>query len=236
MNPMSRRKRQFILFLTAVVLPASLLIAFAFRFLRQEEELAKQRGEVERSGTIEGVRRELTAKLDAIKLEEVNRRIRESSADDLRPSPAIVFVVPWNSAGLVLPLDPPRRPGFSSGQFVTLMDSGESLEFQAKNLSGAAELYRKAMSVAHQPAETCEARLRMGRALAGAGKLPDARRVYLDMLMNCGSIADDSGMPFNFYAADRLIELQLDVPRATEYVLHEIDSVRLRPLPEASML
>src|SRR5882724_488371 len=90
---MDRRRRQFVLFLIAVVLPAAALSLLAIRFLRQEDELKVQRGNTDRANAAQQARRELNAKLEKIQLLEVNRRFRQvGSPGDAQADPAIVFV------------------------------------------------------------------------------------------------------------------------------------------------
>jgi hypothetical protein len=50
---MDRRKRQFWLFLVAIVLPAASLSILTFRFLRQDKELARQREPEQRREAVE---------------------------------------------------------------------------------------------------------------------------------------------------------------------------------------
>ena len=71
---MNRSRRQYRLLLIAVVLPALVL---AVRFLRQEKELTQQGAATERSAAVDQMRRELSAQLEKITLEEFNRRSRE---------------------------------------------------------------------------------------------------------------------------------------------------------------
>src|SRR4051812_13527384 len=72
-----RRKRQLVLFLTAILLPAVLLIGLTVRVLRQEVELADKRTADDRRTALEQLRSELTSKLEAVKLQELNR-LRDS--------------------------------------------------------------------------------------------------------------------------------------------------------------
>src|SRR5262249_45657953 len=74
------------------------------------------------------------------------------------------------------------------------------------------------------------------RVLIKSQKRNEALTVYREMLIPCGPALDDAGMPFSFYAADRLIELKLDVPLAEDYLIGAVRAVRLRPLSQMYMI
>jgi flagellar basal body-associated protein FliL len=61
---MDRRKRQFGLFLVAVVLSAAALSLLTLRFLRQDEELARQREPGQRVQEVAQAQRELAGNLE----------------------------------------------------------------------------------------------------------------------------------------------------------------------------
>src|SRR6476646_9731528 len=91
-----RRKRQIFLFLTAILLPATLLIGLAVRVMRQEEELAQKRLADDKRDALDQLRRELSTKLEAIKLQEVARLHDQPLAPNVRrpaDSP-VIFVLP----------------------------------------------------------------------------------------------------------------------------------------------
>src|SRR5262252_3928184 len=68
-----RRKRQIILLLSAILIPTAVLITFAIRLSRQDAELAEKRVADERRDALDQLRRELSARLEAIKLRELSR-------------------------------------------------------------------------------------------------------------------------------------------------------------------
>ncbi len=97
----TRRKRQIFLFLAAILIPTAVLITLASRLARQDAELAEKRVADQRRDALDQLRRELAARLEAIKLQELNRlsaapRDSESSVAD---SP-VVFVAPLGSESL----------------------------------------------------------------------------------------------------------------------------------------
>jgi signal transduction histidine kinase len=235
---MDRRKRQFGLFLLAVVLSAAALSILTYRFLRQDEELARQREPGQRLQAVEQARRELIANLEKISLLEINRRVTASASTPGDPADsATVLATPMDRLEqLVYPWKAPRPVAFPSPGFLANQDAGESLEFQSKDFSRAAAAYRLAMAGARQPDEACQARLALGRALVKAGRNKEAVEEYRAMLQACETALDELGIPFSFYAADRLIALKLDLPLAENYLTKEVRRLRLHPLPQATMI
>src|SRR5262245_36897449 len=116
---MDRRKRQFGLFLVAVVLSAAALSLLTLRFLRQDAELARQREPGQRLQEVEQAQRELAGNLEKIRLQEINRRVAAlDSPETASPADsAIVFSTPLNRDELVLPWQITRNPTFPSPGF-----------------------------------------------------------------------------------------------------------------------
>ena len=69
----TRRKRQIFLFLAAILIPTAVLITLASRLARQDAELAEKRVADQRRDALDQLRRELAARLEAIKLQELSR-------------------------------------------------------------------------------------------------------------------------------------------------------------------
>jgi hypothetical protein len=137
---MDRRKRQFGLFLVAVVLSAAALSLLTLRFLRQDEELARQREPGQRVQEVAQAQRELAGNLEKIRLQEINRRVAAlESPETARPADsAIVFSTTLNREDLVLPWQTTPNPTFPSPGFASNREVGETREFQAKDFPGAA--------------------------------------------------------------------------------------------------
>src|SRR5437016_1636842 len=89
-----RHKRQVLLFVTAILLPTAVLPGLGARMIRQERELAGKRATDERREALLHLRRELTASLEAIKLQEINRLMRSPGGHwtPAPESPAVVLV------------------------------------------------------------------------------------------------------------------------------------------------
>ncbi|HET9217877.1 MAG TPA: hypothetical protein VFR18_12915, partial [Terriglobia bacterium] len=132
---MDRRKRQFGLFLVAVVLSAAALSVLTYRFLRQDEELARQREPGQRLQAVEQARRELIANLEKISLLEINRRVTASESNSGDPADsAIILATPMDRLEqLVAPWKTVSSVGLPSPGFVNNQDTGETLEFQSKD-------------------------------------------------------------------------------------------------------
>src|SRR5205823_3840266 len=112
----------------------------------------------ERRDALDQLRRELSARLQAIKLQEVNRLIGESGPG-LPPDSPIIFVTPLGQDRMVLPWDEKRTSPPPAAVFTRFEAEGESLEFRANDAVGAATAYQQALNVARGPAEKCEAQL-----------------------------------------------------------------------------
>jgi len=222
------------LLLSAILIPAAVLITLAVRVVRQETELGERRAAEERRDALDQLRRELSARLQTIKLQEVNRLIGESGLNLPSDSP-IVFVVPLQEGRMVLPWEEKRVSTLRSAEFTERQLEGEALEFRANDFTRAIAAYLQALHVARKPIEKCEAQLWLGRAYSKAGKTADAARVYHAMLGSCNSVADDDGIPLGLYAAERLITSGQD-DAAGEYVLHRANASQWPPPNEAYLI
>jgi hypothetical protein len=107
--------------------------------LRQEKELSDRRAAERQREAVEQLRRELAARLQALRLEEVNRIIGDSGRR-LPPDSPIVFVAPMVEGRLVPPWEEhqeaPPRPG---AEFARLQLEGESQAFRHNVPAAAAE-------------------------------------------------------------------------------------------------
>jgi len=235
---MNRRTRQLILFLAAVVLPATALSVLTYRFLLQGQELEREREPGLRREAVEQAKRELEERLEKIRFEEINRRVtaRDSTRAARQADAAIVFATPVIGNELVLPWERRKTPAFPSPRFLANKEIGEVREFRSKDFAGAAAAYRTAMSEARQREERCDARLMLARVLVKSGKSDEAKPVYHEMLRECSTTSDDAGMPFALYAAERLVSLKLDLHAAEDYLVGAVQSVRFREPSQTTMI
>jgi hypothetical protein len=174
----SRYHRQIGLFLITILLPAAVLAGLAVRMIHQERELAIKRAADRRHDALDQVHCELSARLEVIKQQEINRRIR-APASSPPENPAVVFTATLEGDRLVLSWEARSdQPAPESPEFARHRQDGEAQEFAKRDPRAAAAAYRQALSAARTPTETAEARLRLARALAKAGDAGDAAAQY----------------------------------------------------------
>src|ERR1051326_448744 len=127
-----RRGKRQILFSLTVILPAAVLVGLAARVFRQETELAANREAEQRREALEQVRREVATRLEAIKLEEVNRLRDDSSQFMLRhpPDSPVVFILPIEQDRIVMPWQDRHSLSHASPQYLMLRRNAEAAEFQ----------------------------------------------------------------------------------------------------------
>src|ERR1700691_4897667 len=100
----SRHKRQVFLFLAAILVPATVLVGLASRMMVQDRELAAKHIVDQRRIEVDQVRRELVARLEAIR--------QNGQYSD----PAVVFTATVEGDRLVLPWEKPtptESPAFA---------------------------------------------------------------------------------------------------------------------------
>jgi len=230
-----RRKRRLLLLISAIVVPSAVVILLVFRVVRQENELSERRSAEARREALDQLRRELSARLQAVRLEEVNRLIGESGRR-LPPESAIVFVAPMMQDRMVLPWEDNRTAQTPAAEFAQMQSEGESLEFQRNDAAGAAAAYRRALKIANTPSEKCSALLWLGRAYRRAGEALDADRADRATLHDCGAVPDNDGISHALYAADRLLTKESNDAEAQDYIVRVASIRQWRTPNEAYML
>ncbi len=191
----------------------------------------------ERLHTLEQLRRELTARLETIKLQELNRISNEPGSIERAPADfPVVFIAPLVQNHLILPWERPPRLVNSSHEFAQYQKEGEAREFVGSDFSGANDAYAQALAAAHSRQDRCFAMLARGRVLIKAGRKDEAAGVYRSMLAECDSLEDADGMDTALYAAERLASLDLDVSAAQEYVITRTRSFRWLPPVQAYLM
>jgi len=195
----TRHKRQVLLFFAAVLAPAAVLVGLAGRMLVQERELAANRLIDQRRIAIDQVRRELSARLEAIKLQEIIDTGQRRNSDN----PAVVLVARVEGDRLVLPWQFPAPT--ESAAFAENREAGENFEFAKRDYAGATVAYRLALASARSPSESAEAHLLLARALSKSGAIAEAFKLYQDLLNAPTDARDDQGVGYRFYALERLL-------------------------------
>ncbi len=194
-----RHRRQILLFLVAILAPCAALVALSLRMIGQERELAERR-------RLERVRQELVARLERIKLEEI-----EAAPGERYRNPATVLLASAKNRKLILPweaAEPAERlrqllsqPGFESP-----LREGERLEFVEGKPAAAERAYSAALLAARHPHQTAWARLMRARALDKLGRGQEALADFRALLAASADFTDEDGVPLRLSAAERLAQ------------------------------
>ncbi len=226
-------RRQVLLFLVAVLLPCSVLVALGVRIVAQERELSEQRLDDERQRVIDRVHDDLLARLERIKRRETallaGQEPRSETAVPERIK--VVLVAHLRDGRLVPPWDDSdgseiARRHLGQADYAAAVREGERRELIVKDLGGAIVSYRQALRTAGHPVQRAYARLMLGRVLTKAGRLPDATTQYRAILSSPSHVTDDLGVPLWLYAAGRLVEGGIDVSEVLERAHRDVTGNR----------
>jgi signal transduction histidine kinase len=180
----------------------------------------------------------MTARLETIKLQELNRMASDSSSAQKAASDSpVIFAAALVQNKLTLPWEgPPQSPPVrASPEFAQYRKEGEAREFLGNDFSGAFDAYGEALDAAHDPPNRCAAMLSKARVLVKADRKSEASGIYRSMLNECDSVQDSEGMAFDLYAAERLISVGRDAS-AQEHVINRARSVRGLPPVQAYLI
>ena len=209
----------------------------ATRLAHQDAELAEKRMADERRDALDQLRRELAARLETIKLQELNRLADDShSSGPAPPDFPVVFVAPLVQNRLFLPWDRLRQTVRSSPRFAQYQREGEAREFLGNDFAGAYDAYGQALAAAENALDRCAALLSEGRVLVKAERKSEAAGVYSAMLHECDSLEDRDGMGPALYAAERLASLGRDARAAQQYVVKRAQTSRWVPPVQAYLM
>lgn len=218
-----------------MLIPTVAVILLVFRVVRQESELSERRASEQQREALDQLRRELTARLQALRLEVVNRLIGESGRR-LPPDSPVVLVAPMMQDRMALPWEDNHASPSAAAGFVRAQSEGELREFRQNDAAAAAASYSRALEVARSPWERCSARLRLGRAHLKAGTAEDAERTDRDALQECGDVSDADGVPIALYAAERLLARSRNDGDVAEYLLRRAGAPHWRSPNETLIL
>jgi signal transduction histidine kinase len=230
-----RRARRVALLLSAILIPTAAVILLVVRVVRQETELSERRASEQRREALDQLRRELTARLQALRLEEVNRLIGESGRR-LPPNSPIVFVAALMDDRMVVPWEDGRTAPLSTAEFALAQREAESREFRQHDPAAAVAAYRRLLEMARSPWEQCSARLWLGRSYLKAGMTADAERIDRAALEACGDVSDADGVPLGVYAAERLLANGKSDEAVTDFLLRRARAPQWRSPNEAFIL
>jgi len=205
----------------------------------QDRELAAKRAVDQRRAAVDQVRRELSSRLEAIKLQEINRLMRPPGPSGARGSenPAVILVASLENDRLVLPGEAasPRDEPVSK-EFAQHSQAGETREFIQKNYAAAAEAYRLSFASAKRARERGEAQLALARTLVKAGRADDASTQYRLLLSDPAEARDEQGVGYRIYAAERLLAAGRDPDAVRSFLSTLINGDGRLTLPELYMI
>jgi signal transduction histidine kinase len=228
----ARHKRQVLLFLLAVLVPAAVLIGLATRIMNQDRELSAQRALDQRRVAVDQLRRELSARLEAIKLQEINSLIRSGQPEESE-NPAVVFTATVKNDRLMFPWEGSAPP--VSTEFAKNRSEGETQEIK-RDAAAAAAAYRSALASARTASERVEAQFLLARVLSQNGGSEEADRLRLALLNDSSNVRAPEGVGYRFYAAQQLLEAKRETSAVMSFARREADGEERLTLPELYMV
>jgi tetratricopeptide (TPR) repeat protein len=237
--PVTRHRRQVLLFLIAILLPACVLIGLGGRTIIQEREVAIKRAADRRQDALEHLRRELFARVETIKLQEITRLIRSPASEwPQRPAnAAVILVARVDGDRLALSWEPAAQADApAETEFARHRQEGETLESVKKDHGAAAAAYRQALASAGTAPERADARLLLARALAKSGNAEQASRTYAALLKESSDARDEQGVGYRFYAAERLVQARRETDAVARFLDREVSNESWLTLPELYLI
>lgn len=203
------RRRQFRLFLLAVVLPCTVLIGLTWHVIGQQQELSEKRLADERRRIVKEIGQKLLVRLEEIKLHEVSARANaEQSLNTLDyTSEHVCFIGIATKDHLLLPWEVSTSvPRQSDTALLEKIRGAEEQEFVLEQFAQAIDLYRECVALSQPGAEQAYARLLLARVLTKAGQQADSLAEYRRISGIGPEIVDEHGVAYCLYATSRLIE------------------------------
>jgi signal transduction histidine kinase len=231
----SRRKQVFF-FGLSVLLPALVLLVLVVRLNRQDIELRKKRAIEVRQQKAEEIGRHI-----ADSLENTEKIILQELASDpssigtiYQKYPELVFAGYIVENELLMPWEESKTELLSSegDGFGELIQQAQQAEFAKNDLQLAISLLNRALSSSASPSQKCFVQLQQGRVLSKLGVEEGALTVYTDILEKPGNLADEYGIPFSLYGADRLSVLSSEGGPILDQMEGLLEETRWLP-PEA---
>ncbi len=222
----AKHRRQIALFVAAVVLPSAVLVALGFRMMAQERQLAASRVEDDRRLVAAEIRQSLLAELERVErdalasLSETGSPLARDHSDATLALAAPVLdgriVLPWERDLNVAA----ARSALADPAFASPIRRAEMLELRDRRFPAAIRAYRAAIGSATHASQEALGRLLLARALTGAGDAGAAEEQYRALLGRPSEVTDEHGIPFAWYAAATLTDLEGD-PEAVRNRLSE---------------
>jgi len=191
-------------FLIALILPSLAVVGFGLKMMEQERELSENRAAAAQRQTISDVRRDMISLLDRIKTQEISANPDIDALPAAAEDPAVVLVGWVENDRLRLPWERNRdtaefRRDIEEREFSSKIEAAETDPEQA------IEIYSAALKGSHNANQKAYARFLLAVALEKSGLTEEAKRQDRELLALPSELVDDAGMPFAFYAAERLL-------------------------------
>ncbi len=236
-------RRQVLLFLFAVVLPCSVLVALSLRMMSQQRELAEKRLSEEQRRVLNEISRELLARLEKVKLQQVTALAMQGNGTlPSKPADPAIVLVGWVEENrLLLPWDTNpvaqrSRTLLRESRFARFINQGEHEEFVANEFVKAAASYRTAMNEARHPIQAANAKLMLSRALARSGQQREALVMLRGVLSLPSDFTDEQGIALCLYAAERLLHASASREAVLERIRSEVGTLEGRAPAEVYIL
>jgi signal transduction histidine kinase len=208
-------RKQILLFLITVLLPSFVLVFLTLRMIDQEKELSQKRLSEERIRKAREIGQSLLVKLENIKLQEVSANSEQnlSHVQSEYVNHEVVLIGIVEDRRLLLPWEKnlgveTAKKQLNDPEFAQKIRLGEREEFSRKNFDRASRLYSQTMNTAKHQAQKEYTRLLLARVLSKATKKKEAITHYRKLLALSFDVSDELGIPFSFYAASRLLEIE----------------------------
>lgn len=236
MRTVVSHRRQVILFLAAVCIPYLILIVLSIKVIGQDRELREVRRADRQRQVLGRVRRELLARLEGIKRDEIRTELRRG---ERYRHPEVVLVAWVVEDRLTLPWetgDASRRSReTAAGPFEAKIRECEHTEFGFAQPAAAARCYGQSAGTAKSPEQAAYARLLEARALTRAGRPKQARTLFRMLLQTDPAVTDEDDIPLALYAAHALAQAGVE-PRKVIGTVREVLAARPWSAPASCFL
>ena len=225
-----------ILFIFAILIPGSVLTYFSIQNISSQRDLTEKRllEEQNRLAT------DLSGRFHEHLMDCANSFFQDADSLSSSPLNAMPFL---NSLDFVLQAFVVDREGQflwpyyhedgksiytaeKSNAFLEAYSSAEAAEFAQFDLRKALKLYQEAFDGAGSKPERASATNATARVSAKLGFFNQAFRKYRTLVNQYGSVIEESGIPFGYYALHQLVRLSSQ--RLSERILRDIDNILIR--------
>jgi signal transduction histidine kinase len=187
--------KRLALFAATVLVPCGLLVVFGCVMIRQDRELAARHAEDQWRAVVQQQQQQRVARLEGMK-----RGAAEAFFAGRQPP--VDFAALVTDGNIHTPWETAKDP-------MTHLESCEHAEFTGDD---AAACYQRASETVHDARRKALIQLLLGRALSRVHQDSRAVLVNRELLATPFSLADEQGVPFAYYAADRLLGIPAETP------------------------